>query len=374
MLFDPPTADVLYEALLRRDPAYDGQVFVCVTSTGVFCRLTCPARKPRREHCRFLDTAGACISAGFRPCKRCHPLGPAFQAEPMIARLLDLVAEDEERRWSEGDIVALGFEPSTVRRAFRRHFGMTFLEMTRQMRLRRAFRTLQGGGRVIDAQIDAGFESPSSFRAAFARLLGAAPGSIPGEAMLLADWIDTPIGAMLAVADRRALHLLEFIDRKALPGELARLQKLARSRIGLGTTTTHEQVRAELGDYFAGRSAQFRTELALYGNEFTKRIWAELRTIPVGETRSYSEIARAIGHVSACRAVARANGANQIALVIPCHRVIGADGTLTGYGGGLWRKQALIEIEGKFRRASVGQDQPQTSGTPIANRAAISLR
>ena len=141
------------------------------------------------------------------------------------------------------------------------------------------------------------------------------------------------------------------MDRKGLPAELTRLQAASKEGIGIGTLSPSEQAAAELADYFAARSDQFVTPRALAGSAFTQKVWEALREIPVGETRSYPEIARQVGRPSSVRAVARANGANQIALMIPCHRVIGADGSLTGYGGGLWRKQRLIEIERELKTA-----------------------
>ncbi|MCP4319758.1 MAG: bifunctional transcriptional activator/DNA repair protein Ada [Hyphomicrobiales bacterium] len=345
MLFELPDDDALYTALIRRDTAYDGRAFVGVVSTGIFCRLTCAARNPKQENCRFFETAGACIEAGFRACKRCRPLDPPTLADPAIRELINALDADPARKWTEADIVNRGYDPSTVRRLFKRHFGMTFLEMARLYRLRDGFGALSEGGRVIDAQLEAGFDSPSGFRAAFARLLAQPPASFTGNETLKADWIETPIGAMIAVTDRRSLHLLEFVDRKALPSELRKLQKAARGDLGSGRFEPTEQIEAELGAYFEGKIERFETPLTLHGSAFTRLVWHELLRIPPGETRSYSEIAAAIGRPTATRAVARANGANQIALVVPCHRVIGADGSLTGYGGGLWRKQKLIELE-----------------------------
>jgi len=345
MLFDLPDDETLYAALVRRDPAYDGRFFVGVTSTGIFCRPTCPARKPKRENCRFFHSVGACLEAGFRPCRRCNPLAPAADADPLIGTLLGALEQQPGRRWTEADIVAGGLDPSTVRRSFKRHFGVTFLEMARLSRLRDGFVTLSAGGRVIDAQLDAGFESPSGFRAAFARLLGQSPARFTGNEQLLADWISTPLGAMIAVSDRTSLHLLEFVDRKALPAELKRLRTVARSDLGIGRFDPTAQVEAELAEFFDGRRRVFDTPLTMHGTPFTRTVWDALRRIPAGSTRSYSDIARAIGRPSATRAVARANGANTIAIVVPCHRVIGADGALTGYGGGLWRKHKLIEFE-----------------------------
>lgn len=349
MLFDLPDPDTLYQALLARDESFDGQVFVCVATTGVFCRLTCPARKPKRENCTFHPTIGECVEAGFRPCKRCHPLQAAALADPLVAALLDRLDKRPDLRWSEEHLVKLGYDASTVRRSFKRHFGMTFLEMARQRRLREGFEALAVGEKVITAQHDASFESASAFRAAFARLLGQSPSELQADKLLRATWIPTPLGDMIAVSSRSHLHLLEFLDRKGLPAELKKLQQSSKEGIGIGSMPPSEQAAQELADYFAARSARFLTPIAVPASDFTQRVWNALREIPAGETRSYSEIARQIGHPTASRAVARANGANQIALMIPCHRVIGADGSLTGYGGGLWRKQRLIEIERQLK-------------------------
>lgn len=349
-MFELPNHKVLYEALVARDPSYEGRAYVGVSSTGVFCRLTCPARKPKSENCTFYDTVGRCIEAGFRPCKRCSPLGPAAETDASIQTLLVALEDDKERRWSEQDVMEMGFDPSTIRRLFKRHFGMTFLEMARQTRLRESFETLSAGGKVIDAQLDAGFSSPSAFRAAFAKLVGAAPSSFKKDALLKADWINTPLGPMVAVCDKSNLHLLEFVERKALPTELKKLKKSAKDDIGTGRFEPTEQIEEELTAFFDAKSDRFEVPLAMHGSDFTKGVWRELKKIPAGQTRSYGELAKQIGKPDAVRAVARANGANQIAIVIPCHRVVGADGALTGYGGGLWRKQKLIELEQKFAR------------------------
>ncbi|MET3601730.1 bifunctional transcriptional activator/DNA repair enzyme AdaA [Martelella mangrovi] len=348
MLFDLPDHDTLYEALLARDTRFNGQVYVCVASTGVFCRLTCPARKPRKENCTFLGTVGECLEAGYRSCKRCHPLEPMAMADPAIATLLAALDERPDYRWRESDIERMGLDLSTVRRSFKRQFGMTFLEMARQRRLRDGFETLAGGGAVIDGQLDAGFESASAFRAAFLKLLGKAPGKLSTDPLLFADWVQTPLGDMVSVTSASQLHLLEFIDRKALPKELERLNVHAKGRLGIGQTEPAAQIKEELDAFFSGSSSEFQTPLAYHGSEFSGAVWDALRKIPAGTTRSYSDIAVSVGRPSAVRAVARANGANQIALVVPCHRVIGADGSMTGYGGGLWRKQKLLEIERQY--------------------------
>lgn len=349
MMFDLPDDDALYAALVARDAGFEGRAFVGVTSTGVFCRMTCPARKPKRENCVFFETIGGCMEAGFRACKRCHPMAPAAEGDPVVGALLEGLRQDPARRWLEADLVARGFDPSTVRRTFKRHFGMTFLEMARLSRLRTGAAALPAGGRVIDAQMEANYDSPAAFRKAFAGWLGLAPGKFAQDALLRADWFETRLGTMIAVSDAQKLYLLEFAERKALPGELKRLYDFAKGSLGFGRFAPTDQVEAEMQAFLEGQSARFEVPLAPLGTPFTQEVWRALRDIPAGQTRSYSEVARAMGRPDATRAVARANGANPIAVVIPCHRVLGADGALTGYGGGLWRKQSLIELEREYR-------------------------
>lgn len=351
MLFQRPSDDTLYDALLARDPGYDGFAYVGVRTTGIFCRLTCPARKPKRENVQFFDTTAECLHAGFRPCQRCRPMMGTGTAEPVVTALLEALEREPERRWLETDIAAMGFDASTVRRAFKRRFGMSFLEMARLRRLGLAAERLTSGDSVTSAQFDAGFDSGSGFRAAIARLLGEAPAKLRGKTMLKADWIETPIGLMIAIADTHALHILEFLERKALASEVRKLQAITGSAISFGRTAPIDQIDAELGGYFAGTSAAFLTRLAPQGTAFERQVWEGLRQIPVGETASYSGLAAAIGNPTAVRAVGRANGANPVAVVLPCHRVVGVGGALTGYGGGLWRKRWLLEHERRMAAA-----------------------
>lgn len=350
MLFKLPEHDVLYEALCARDETYEGRAWVGVTSTGIFCRMTCPARNPKPANCRFFESVAGCLEAGFRPCKRCKPLANGMQADPVVAQLIGALEGDPGRRWSEGDVAALGFDPSTVRRLFKRHYGVTFLDMARLARVRHGAKAIESGERVIDAQLEAGFESGSGFRAAFARVLGISPSGFTGDELVKADWFDTPLGAMIAVADARHLLVLEFFERKALSSELRAVQKAARGSIGVGRLAPIDQIEAEMKAYFAGQNTGFHTPLAPVGTPFRRSVWQALRQIPLATTCSYGDVASAIGRPTATRAVAQANGANPISIVVPCHRVIGADGSLTGYGGGLWRKRWLIEHEAAMAR------------------------
>ena len=367
MLCDLPDDATLYRALLERDPSWEGRAWVGVTSTGVFCRLTCPARKPLARHCRFHATPAACLAAGFRPCRRCKPLETVARSEPVVSRLLAELDAAPDRLWRERDVAAMGLDPSTARRAFRRHLGATFLEIARHRRLRGGAGVLAAGGRVIDAQLEAGFEAGAAFREAVARLLGRAPGALDAAAPVRASWIATPLGDMVVAADARAVHLLEFVGRRALPHEL-RAVEAAAGGLGLGHTPAADDLEAQLGRYFAGLPFDFDLPLVTGGTAFERTVWDALRAIPVGETRSYGAVAAEIGRPNGARAVARANGANRIALLVPCHRVVGGGGALTGYGGGLGRKRALIELEQRHRarlRASTRSTvTPQGEGPP----------
>ncbi|WBU59767.1 bifunctional transcriptional activator/DNA repair enzyme AdaA [Paracoccus albus] len=347
-MFDLPDDAVLYAALSSRDPAYEGRAYVGVTSTGIFCRLTCPARKPRPENCRWFATAREAEADGFRPCKRCHPAGATAEGDKAVVALRSAIEADPGRRWTELDIEKMGYDPSTIRRAFRRHFGMTFLQMARNIRLRQGARRVADGDAVIDAQLDAGFDSASGFRQAFAKLFGHPPAAMRAEQGLVADWIDTPLGGMIAISDDQALHLLEFTDRKALKSQINRVSKDMKGKIGLGQSDITGMTAQQIAEFFAGDRSRFDLPLAPHGTAFQRDVWDALCQIPAGQTRSYSEVAQAIGKPNATRAVARANATNGIAIIIPCHRVIGADGTLTGYAGGLWRKEKLIAAERRY--------------------------
>jgi len=268
--------------------------------------------------------------------------------DPAVRDLLTRRDNDPTYRWSEGKVSALGYDLSTIRHTFKRTFGITFLDLARARRLQAGFTALSNGDRVIDAQLEAGFESGAAFRTAFAKMVVGKPSAFSDTALLRADWFQTKLGPMVAVADNTHLHLLEFADRKALPAELSRLQKAA-GEIGFGTTEPFERTKAELTEYFDCQRAAFTVPLALHGTTFTKSVWQALMAVPAGEIQTYTGLGQKIGRPTATRAVARANGANQISILIPCQRVIGADGNLTGYGRVLWRKRKLIDLELQYK-------------------------
>jgi AraC family transcriptional regulator of adaptative response/methylated-DNA-[protein]-cysteine methyltransferase len=335
-----------YQALLHKKTEYEGVFFVGVKTTGAFCRPTCPARKPKFENCEFYATAQEALLASYRPCKRCRPLSHPNQVSSLIQMLVEAVEQDPGKRWKERDIQELAVDASTARRQFKKRFGMTFIEYARARRIGLAMKQIRAGQAVIEAQLAAGYESGSGFRDAFSRILGAAPvNSQKHSNILKASWLDTKLGPMLAIADEKALHLLEFVDRRGLEREVERLRRKTKSAILPGKTEPILSIERELDMYFDGKLKQFTTPLCWQGSAFQEMTWEALRQIPYGETRSYSDLAMSIGNPSAFRAVANANGANQLAIVVPCHRAINTNGELGGYGGGLARKKWLINHE-----------------------------
>lgn len=317
-----------------------------VKTTGVFCRPTCPARKPKFENCAFYKTAQEALLASFRPCLRCRPLSHPNQVSALVRTLIERVEADPAKRWKDSDFDALSVDASTARRQFKKRSGMTFVAYARARRMGLAMQQIRKGDSVIDTQLNIGYESSSGFRDAFSKIMGAAPTKQGGQhAILKAAWLDTPLGPMIAMADEEALYLLEFVERRGLEREIERLRQKEKVAIIPGTTAPIKSIEAELAAYFEGTLQQFKTSLHLPGSPFQKQVWEELMRIPYGQTRSYAAQALAIGKKSAYRAVANANGANQFAIVIPCHRIINSNGDLGGYGGGIARKQWLIDHE-----------------------------
>ncbi len=340
-----PTFRTMYRALERRDAAYEGVFFTGVKTTGIFCRPTCRAKKPKRENVEFFADASAALHGGYRPCRLCRPMDATKPVPPLVERLRRAVEDSADGRVSDKELAAFGVDPSTARRQFKAYHGMTFHAYQRARRMGLALRDVQSGRAVADVQAARGYLSPSGFRAAFARLFGEAPGGAQASHLLLARRIETPLGTMLALADDAGLRLLEFVDRRGLEREIQQLRRRLKCAIVPGQHTTLDAVETQLARYFAGKSLAFDVPLAPVGSEFQRRVWAELQRIPVGRTRSYAEMAARVGVPKAARAIGRANGSNMLALVIPCHRVINADGSLNGYAGGLWRKQRLLDHE-----------------------------
>lgn len=338
-----------YQAMKDKNSAYEGVFYVGVKSTGIFCRPVCPARKPMYQNCDFYLTAQEALLASYRPCLRCKPLSYPGILSPVAQKLVDAVEANPEKRWKESDFRDLGIDSSTLRRQFKKRFGMTFVQYARARRMGMAMKDLQKGISVLDTQLNTGYESSSGFRDAFTKIMGAPP-SLPHKQLkeLKAKWIDTPLGPMVAMADETHLYLLEFIDRRGLEREVERLRKRLQVAILPGVTAAISSIENELALYFSGKLKAFKTPVYMMGSDFQKMAWKSLIEIPYGHTRSYAQQAAHIGKERAFRAAARANATNQLAIIIPCHRIINSSGDLGGYAGGIVRKQWLLDLEKKY--------------------------
>ena len=342
-----PDRDTMYDALVRKDTRFEGVFVAAIRTTGIFCRPSCSARKPKPQNVEFFPDAKAALAHGFRACKICHPLQVLGATPDWLQPLMDELEQDSTIRLQADDLRKRGLDPARVRRWFQKTHGMTFAAYLRMRRINRAFSQIRHQQPVTEVAFESGYESLSGFGDSFKQVIGTAPAKSNGRQVIAVSRILTPLGPMLAGATQEGICLLEFTDRRMLETQLSRLQKRLNSKMLPGDSPWFAQLDQQLQSYFAGERTDFDLPLIAPGTEFQQKVWSALREIPYGTTRSYAEQAQNIGQPTAVRAVARANGDNRIAILIPCHRVIGADGTLTGYGGGLWRKQRLLAIEGR---------------------------
>lgn len=344
-----PSRREMERAYLSSDASYDGVFYLGVRTTGIFCRPSCHARKPRRENVEFFARPREALFAGYRPCKKCRPLEGGADP-PWVSRLLSKVDAGPDGRIRERDLKAMGIEPARVRRYFTARYGMTFQAYCRARRLARAFEGIRRGQPIDDAVFATGYESHSGFRDAFRSVFGRPPGAVRRGSADAAScvhlaWIDTPLGPMVAGATDGGVCLLEFTDRRMLEHQLRTVRRRVGAALVPGEHTILERLRRELAEYFDGTRRMFSVPLVAPGSAFEERVWKALAAIPYGETRSYLEVAQAVGSAAAVRAVGRANGMNRIAILLPCHRVVNRNGELGGYGGGLWRKRRLLQLE-----------------------------
>jgi len=340
-----PSLTEMEHAYRRSDPSYDGVFFLGVRTTGVFCRPTCGARKPLPKNVVYFATPREALFAGYRPCKRCQPMAALGRPPAWVETLLAEVEKDPTRRMMDADIRLLGIDPTRARRFFRKNHGMTFQAYCRSRRLGKALEKIRNGERIDDVALGYGYDSHSGFREAFSRKFGAPPGKARSTKHITVAWIESPLGPLIAGATDTSLVLLEFTERRMLDAQFAALRRHFRQPIVPGENPILRQVKDQLAGYFAGTLKKFSVPLEFPGSKFQEHVWQALLRIPYGKTVSYEELARKINAPRAQRAVGHTNGLNRIGIIIPCHRVINKNGELGGYGGGLWRKQALLELE-----------------------------
>jgi AraC family transcriptional regulator of adaptative response/methylated-DNA-[protein]-cysteine methyltransferase len=359
-----PSQQEMERAYLSSDASYDDVFFLAVRSTGIFCRPSCPARKPLPRNVEYYATAREAIFAGFRPCKRCFPLASNGHTPAWVADLLALVERDPTGRYSDGFLRSIHVEPARARRYFQKKYGMTFQAYCRGRRLGKAFEQIRNGMDLDEVVLGYGYDSHSGFRDAFAKTFGKPPGRSRASDCIVTAWIESPLGPLLAGATSKGVCLLEFTDRRMLEAQFVTLRKRFACAIVPGENEHIRRLKRELSEYFNGERKKFTVPLIYPGTEFQQKVWKQLLRIPCGKTVSYEDIARQIGSPRAHRAVGHANGLNRIAIVIPCHRVVNKSGELGGYGGGLWRKRKLLDLEQGGTRVGGFAPQPDKNFEP----------
>jgi len=336
-------ADKAWAAVMRRDRSFDGRFVTGVLTTGIYCRPSCAARHPLRENVRFFANGAEARAAGLRACKRCLPDNVARDEGAVLAAIDAIKSGDKPNLEQLADIT--GYSPSHFQRVFKRATGLSPAAYARALREERAKDALSGAARVTDAIYDAGYEAPSRFYAAMEGRIGmsASDWKNGGEGRVIHYAIvSTTLGDMLVAASEKGVCCLAFNEGEE---ELrARFPKAELAQGGEAFRELFEQVTRAVED--PATADRLDIPLDVKGTAFQQRVWQALRAIPAGETRSYGELAAALGKPSASRAVGGANGANNIAVLIPCHRVIQADGSLGGYAYGTKIKAELLKREG----------------------------
>jgi AraC family transcriptional regulator of adaptative response/methylated-DNA-[protein]-cysteine methyltransferase len=336
----------LWDAVLARDARHDGEFFYGVTTTGVFCRPSCPSRRPKRENVIFMRSPGEAARAGLRPCRRCRPLG----TDPAAQRVTDVCRHIERNLDGPLSLSALaeqvGVSPFHLQRSFKALLGITPKEYTDACRVQTLKRELRGGRHVTDAQMEAGYGSSSRMYERGAPRLGMTPSDYragaPGRPIRFAVG-DSPLGPVLVASTEKGVCAIEFGStgealRDWVQGEYPEAD-VAEDAGDVGQWL--ERVLC----FLLGEYRELQVPLDIQATAFQRRVWNYLQQIPYGQTRSYSEVAEGIGQAGACRAVAQACASNRVALAIPCHRVVRADGEYGGYKWGADRKRRLLARE-----------------------------
>jgi AraC family transcriptional regulator of adaptative response/methylated-DNA-[protein]-cysteine methyltransferase len=342
--------DAAWAAVMGRDGQRDGTFVYAVTTTGVYCRPSCPSRRPHRQNVLFFDVPDAAEHAGFRACRRCKPRDEAAPTAAMIEKVRTFIDANLDARIMLSRLAQhVGVSTFHLQRTFKRETGLSPAQYAAARRAERFRHELKQGANVTRATYDAGYSSSSRLYAVSNAQLGMTPSTYRrgGRGMHIRyATADTAFGRLLVGATERGVCFVELGDDDgALEAGLAAEYPLA----------TREQAPAEMGEMMSsvlatldgasGAQRQAAVPLDVKATDFKWRVWRALQEIPYGETRSYAEVAAAIGAPRAVRAVANACATNNAALVIPCHRVIGSNGTLTGYRWGVDRKRRLLEHE-----------------------------
>lgn len=333
--------DFAFAAFDRRDRTLDGRFVGAVKTTGIYCKPSCPARRPLRENVEFFETSAEARAAGYRACMRCRPDEVGRDREA-VAKALALIEGAEEPLQLEELADAVGYAPHHFHRLFKRDTGITPAAYARGLRAKRAEKALSANGRVTDAIYDAGYSGPSRFYAETKRRLGMSPSAWKnGGTGVTIRWAvaETSLGPMLVAATEKGICCLSFNE-----GEADVRRRFPKADIEQGGEQLHALVDGAVAAVERPR-AMPDLPLDIAGTAFQQAVWQELMRIPPGETRTYAQIAAAVGRPRAVRAAGTANGQNRVAVLVPCHRVIRTDGSLGGYAYGLPIKEELLKRE-----------------------------
>lgn len=337
--FDP---DAAWTAFERRDRSWDARLIGAVRTTGIYCKPSCPARRPKRENVEFFADPACARAAGYRACLRCRP-DEVGRDKEAIARAVRLIEAAEQPPSLSELASAVGYAPHHFQRIFTRDLGVSPAAYRRALRAERARSVLEEKGKVTEAIYDAGYSGPSRFYADAKERLGMVPSAWRdggrGETIRYVV-ADSPLGPLLVAATSRGICRLTFDEDEA-----ALKRRFPNAEIRPDDGTMAPLVEGALKAIEQPANAP-DLPIDVRGTAFQEAVWRELRKIPLGETRSYADVAAAVGQPGAVRAVGTANGSNPVSVLVPCHRVIRSDGSLGGYAGGLDRKRKLLEAEG----------------------------
>ncbi len=338
--------DELWRAVLERDRSADGQFVYAVKTTGVYCRPSCPSRRPKRESIEFFLKPADAAKAGFRSCLRCHPDQPDAQSK-WIAECCRLLERDLDRSVSLAELAAhAGISVFHLQRTFKQHLGVTPREYQDALRMRRVKQGLTSGSSITDAIYDAGFNSVSRFYEKAGDHFGMSPFTFKrrgsGQAIRFTVFPCVLGAAMIATTDQGVCSVAFGDDESALERSLR--GQFAQALIVRDDAGLKNHAEAMKG-YLNGQRMSLDLPLDIRATAFQERVWRLLTTIPYGETRTYSQIAEQLGQPTAARAVATACASNTLAVLIPCHRVVGKNGSVSGYRWGIDRKRKLLETE-----------------------------
>lgn len=341
------TETEMWQAVEQRDRTAEGQFWLGVLSTGIFCRPGCPARTPLRKNVVFFESLGEALRSGLRPCKRCKPLGVSMDDEKagIIGQAITSIVEAEETPSLQNLAVDAGMSVTHFQKLFTGIVGISPSQFARSVREQRLHRQLPVADSVLRAGIQSGYASNSQLYADAADALGMSPGKFrnkgKGETIRYTV-IETWLGQTLIASTDKGICRLQFGD-----DDVAMVRAMNEDFANATVAEADQAFRDLVDDTVRslGTPDALKLPLDIRGTAFQAKVWHALRQIPFGKTVSYGELAKQIGQPTASRAVASACGSNDIAVLIPCHRVIGKDGSLTGYRWGVERKQKLLETE-----------------------------